>query len=347
MINKLSSSGYPGTSYVEQKDGATLHGSQPERDMFVADRSTGSRSEEAFRDAARLYRIRQAETSQDARVDELRSNYPNRNGYDENFLGKPLPLPTLSPALQKKVAFRLDQPDKAELEYTNFSIVMNKERRQPFVTAVNIDGSKSTESPRDGEWTIDSRIPREAQLGGEAYKSNPIDRGHMVRRQDPVWGEKADQASDDTFVYTNAALQHEGLNQKEWLALEDHVLGSAKALGQKMTVLTGPIFKDDDPKFDNKGAIKPPTQIPREFYKVVVWNDPKQGLKGAAFVLSQADLIGGRNMFKAEFSPGRFQVYQVPIEKLEQMTQMDFGQIANVTGDTRLIDPEKGAMPLV
>lgn len=347
MINKLSSSGYPGASYPDPKDGASVHGSKPERDVFVADRPSGLKSEEAFRDAARLYQIRKSEATQDGSTEELRSNFPNRNGYDEDFLGKPLPLPTLSPALKNKVAYRLDQPDKAELEYTNFSIVMNKERRQPFFTAVNIDGSKSKGSPRDGEWTIDSRIPREAQLGGEAYRSNPIDRGHMVRRQDPVWGDKADLASDDTFAYTNAALQHEGLNQKEWLALEDHVLNSAKALGQKMTVLTGPIFKDDDPQFDNKGAIKPPTQIPREFYKVVVWNDPKGGLKGAAFVLSQADLISRGSLYKAEFEPGRFQVYQVPLDRLEQMTQMDFGQIANVTGETRMIEADKGVMPMV
>lgn len=345
MIDKLSANHVQPTLW-EPRDGSSWNSPGNTGDMFVRDRPADNQSEAAFRDAARLFRMRQAEAQQD--VGELSSNYPNRNGYDENFLGKPLPLPTLSPALRDKVAYRLDQPDNPVLDYTNFSIVMNKDRRQAFVTAVNIDGSQSKNVPRDGEWSIDGRIPRDAQLGNEAYSRNPIDRGHLVRRNDPAWGSQAHQASDDTFAYTNASLQHEALNQKEWLALEDHVLGSAKALGEKMTVLTGPIFRDDDPKFDNKGAVKPPTQIPMQFYKVVVWNDKKDGLKGAAFVLSQEDLVGrDRSLFKGEFTPGRFEVYQVPLQKLEEMTQMKFGPVANVTEEPRLIDREKGVLPLV
>jgi endonuclease G len=345
VIDKLSASHVQPTQW-EPRDGSTWNSPGKTGDMFVRDRPAENQSEVAFRDAARLFRMRQAEAQQD--VGELSSNYPNRNGYDENFLGKPLPLPTLSPALKDKVAYRLDQPDNPVLDYTNFSIVMNKDRRQAFFTAVNIDGSQTKSIPRNGEWTIDGRIPRDAQLGNEAYQSNSIDRGHLVRRNDPAWGSRASQASNDTFAYTNASMQHEALNQKEWLALEDHVLGSAKALGQKMTVLTGPIFRDDDPKFDNKGAVKPPTQIPMQFYKVVVWNDKKDGLKAAAFVLSQEDLVHrDRSLFKGDFNPGRFDVYQVPLQELEDMTQMKFGPLGNVTNEPRLIDLDRGILPLV
>ena len=345
MIDKLSASHVQPTQW-EPRDGSTWNSPGKTGDMFVRDRPAENQSEVAFRDAARLFRMRQAEAQQD--VGELSSNYPNRNGYDENFLGKPLPLPTLSPALKDKVAYRLDQPDNPVLDYTNFSIVMNKDRRQAFFTAVNIDGSQTKSIPRNGEWTIDGRIPRDAQLGNEAYQSNSIDRGHLVRRNDPAWGSRASQAINDTFAYTNASMQHEALNQKEWLALEDHVLGSAKALGQKMTVLTGPIFRDDDPKFDNKGAVKPPTQIPMQFYKVVVWNDKKDGLKAAAFVLSQEDLVHrDRSLFKGDFNPGRFDVYQVPLQELEDMTQMKFGPLGNVTNEPRLIDLDRGILPLV
>jgi endonuclease G len=345
VIDKLSASHVQPTQW-EPRDGSTWNSPGKTGDMFVRDRPAENQSEVAFRDAARLFRMRQAEAQRD--VGELSSNYPNRNGYDENFLGKPLPLPTLSPALKDKVAYRLDQPDNPVLDYTNFSIVMNKDRRQAFFTAVNIDGSQTKSIPRNGEWTIDGRISRDAQLGNEAYQSNSIDRGHLVRRNDPAWGSQASQASNDTFAYTNASMQHEALNQKEWLALEDHVLGSAKALGQKMTVLTGPIFHDDDPKFDNKGAVKPPTQIPMQFYKVVVWNDKKDGLKAAAFVLSQEDLVNrDRSLFKGEFNPGRFDVYQVPLQELEDMTQMKFGPLGNVTNEPRLIDLDRGILPLV
>lgn len=339
MVNKLTPTGFSTPAPLPTSWNSAPAG----LDVYVPDKFPRQEAEQALRHAALT---RAAEPVSGSRSGEPVSNYPNRNGYDENFLGKPLPLPKIDPSLRDKVAPLLGQPDKFELKYTNFSIVMHKERRQALFTAVMIDGAKSADVPRDGEWTIDGRISRQHQLGNEAYKNNPIDKGHMVRRSDPAWGPDANRASDDTFVYTNAGLQHEALNQKEWLELENHVLDSAKALDQKMTVLTGPLFRDDDPKFDNKGAIQPPTQMPQKFWKMVVWNDPKEGLKGAAFVLSQEDFVSG-GLTKAEFQVGRFGVYQVPIADLQKMTKLDFGPVHNVTPEPRKLTAENGYRPVV
>lgn len=270
--------------------------------------------------------------------DELTRTFPDRQGYDEDFLGSPFPLPELDPSIRHLAAPLLREPGETELEYTHFSIVMNKERRLPFFTAVNVDGEQLVSVPRNGDWAIDGRIARHHQLGNEAYTRNPLDRGHMVRRRDPVWGPRARQASRDTFVYTNAALQHRDLNQKEWLELENHILEHARAQDQKLTVLTGPVFKPDDPVFDNGGRVDPPTRIPEEFWKLVVWNDPDEGLKGAAFVLSQEDLVNGSSLFQTEFPPGRFGIYQVPVAQLEAMTSLDFGDLTNVCPTSRQIE---------
>ena len=148
------------------------------------------------------------------------SDFPNRDGYEPGFLGRSLPLPGMSSALQQDVAPLLSDPSRGELKYTHFSVVMSKMRRLPILTAVNIDGAQLKSVPRNDRWVTDNRIAREHQLGNEAYKSNDIDRGHMVRRLDPVWGEEAVQANADTFVYTNSALQHKDLNRREWVALE-------------------------------------------------------------------------------------------------------------------------------
>ena len=343
MINRLNHPAHLSNPVLDQKGGKSWEGGTPERDVFQPDRGSGLKAELAFREAARLMRAEQLEM---AKGGESVSNFPNRNGYSQDFLGKPLPLPQMDAAIRDKAAPLIDQPDKFVLDYTNFSIVMNKERRQPIFTAANIDGSKLVDIPRDGEWTLDGRIRREHQLGNEAYQSNPIDRGHMVRRSDPAWGPQAHQASNDTFAYTNAAMQHEALNQKEWLELENHVLGTAKALGDKLTVMTGPVLREDDPLFDNHGAIKPPTRMPMKFWKMVVWNSPKEGLKGAAFVLSQEDFVKG-DLMKAEFKPDRFKVYQVPIQKLEEMTHLRFGQIVNVTEESRELTAADGYRPTV
>ena len=75
------------------------------------------------------------------------------------------------------------------LRYTHFSIVMNATRRLTFFTACNIDGSTSTNIRRsEDKWFLDPRIDASQQTGNELYANNDLDRGHMVRRLDPVLG---------------------------------------------------------------------------------------------------------------------------------------------------------------
>jgi endonuclease G, mitochondrial len=283
------------------------------------------------------------EQAQQNQFGELSSTFPGRNGYDKNFLGTKLDLPKVDPSMQDKVATLIGKPGETELTYTNFSVVMQKERRQPLFTAVNIDGAQVVDVPRKGKWTIDARIPREQQLGDEAYGSNPIDRGHMVRRRDPVWGPNPNQASNDTFVFTNAGLQHGNLNQRTWLDLENYILDQAKEKDLKLTVMTGPVFSPDDPSFDNNGRMDRPTQIPQEFWKVVVWNDKEEGLKGAAFIQSQKDYVG-RGLFKTDFDSGAMSLYQMPLDDLEKVTKLDFGDIGDTASATRALRDAKDAV---
>ena len=281
-------------------------------------------------------------------VEELTSDFAGRQGYDVNFLGTPLPLPTIDPSVRSQAAELIGKPGETELRYGNFSIVMNGVRRQPFFTAVNIDGAKVVDVPRDGDWTIDSRIRRDQQLGNEAYRNNDIDKGHQVRRRDAGWGPNAHRSANDTFAYTNASLQHAMLNQKEWLQLENHVLDQLKAKGMKATVITAPVMRDTDPMWNNRGQMDKPTPMPQEFYKLVVWNDPKEGLKGSAFVLSQSDFVGNKSLFKSDlsFEEGRFSVYQVPIEKLQQDTHLNFGPIKDARTDAKQIETPSDAKVL-
>lgn len=259
--------------------------------------------------------------------EESGKDFPDRDGYDRQFLGEALALPKLSAEHQADVAPLLSDPSQSELKYTHFSVVMSKMRRLPYLTAVNIDGAQLKSVARKDRWFIDQRLARENQLGNEAYTNNDLDKGHMVRRLDPVWGDDAVQADADTFVYTNCALQHKDLNRKEWAALEEHILSHARTSEQKMTVFTGPVLAKDDPEFDNSGRVMPSTQIPQQFWKMAVWNNPTDGLQGTAFVLSQEDLIDKEDQKDGKFDPGRFAMYQVPIDQLQRMTGIDFGPV--------------------
>ena len=109
------------------------------------------------------------------------------------------------------------------------------------MTAVNIDGKHSVRIKRASDrWFADARVPLEIQLGQADYDDPQIDRGHMVRREDPNWDPAsapgagsalAEQANQDTFHYTNAAPQHSTMNQgKElWQGLENYMTESPSA----------------------------------------------------------------------------------------------------------------------
>jgi DNA/RNA endonuclease G (NUC1)/V8-like Glu-specific endopeptidase/endonuclease/exonuclease/phosphatase family metal-dependent hydrolase len=253
------------------------------------------------------------------------SVYDDRTGYDPGFLGRGdhrVPLPGLS-AAQSALAAVVNEGaaglDRFVLPYTHFSVVMHGDRQMAFYSAVNIDGTQLRRIPRSAtRWRFDPRIQNEMQTGDDVYRNNDLDRGHLTRRLDPVWGEpdEAALADEDTFHFTNACPQHKDLNQREWSDLEDYVLDNAGAHDLRISVFTGPVFRSGDQEY--RGV-----QLPKEFWKVVVMvrGDTRQ-LSATGYVLSQADMITG-----FEFVFGEFRTYQVTIRKIAEMTGLDFGRL--------------------
>ena len=247
-------------------------------------------------------------------------NYSNRNGYDPNFLEKNVPLPTIPGNLVDDIV-KLKNSNKEELKYTNFSAVMSKSRGLAFYTAVNIDGSKLQQLERKNDvWYYDPRIERKFQYGAELYSNNDLDRGHLVRRLDPVWGTNFKDANEDTFHFSNCSPQHKNLNQKTWLGLEDYILRNADVHDLKVNVFTGPVFNQNDLIYRGKYL------IPSEFWKVVtiVKNDNDHSISSTAYLQTQKQLIEG-----LKFIFGEYKTYQVQITKIESLTGLDFGNLRN------------------
>lgn len=239
-------------------------------------------------------------------------------GYDEHFLGEqyPVPLPTVPEALVDDITVT-DAGSKV-LDYVHFSVVMRASRGLAFFTAVNIDGSQEVKIDRArDEWKYDERIPQAAQYGNEVYAANKLDRGHLVRRQDPNWGPDAHRANADTFHFTNCAPQHMGLNQKTWLDLEDYILSNANQLDLKVSVFTGPVFRSDDMVYRGK------YRIPAEFWKVAVLVKPDGQLSATAYLQTQKHLFAD-----LEFAYGQYRTYQIPIAQLAEITGLGFGDLA-------------------
>lgn len=283
-------------------------------------------------------------------------------GYDAEFIGPGnLAVPLPRPAQETR-----------RLDYTHFSVLLDPVRRLAAATACTIDGGKLVELPRKGSWRLDPRIPADEQSGNGLYENNSFDRGHLVRRLDPVWGDtaSAEQANNDTFNYTNAAPQVDAFNQSKelWNGLEDHILEYADAHDHRVVVLTGPVLDEDDPVYRDVG-------IPRMFWKVVAWastyddgtgpedavastdpgdpaahpvpaalpDAPPPRLHAAGFVLDQtpqlddADLerITTQALARDRIPPlGPFRTYQVPVVDVGSLTSIDLGPLltADVLG---------------
>jgi len=243
--------------------------------------------------------------------------YESSRGYDTQFLGDgyEVPHPIFPSDLEQDIAQLKDGSNV--LDYTHFSIVMSKSRRLAYYTVVNIDGNQLMKIGRKDKWYLDPRIETEYQCGPELYKNNSLDRGHLVRRLDPVWGDSAKKANEDTFHFTNCAPQESKLNQKSWLDLENYILNNAENLNLKVTVFTGLVFRMDD-------IIYRGVQIPAEFWKIAVIVKKDGNLSATAYLQTQKNLIED-----LEFAYGEYKTYQVPISKIEAITGLDFEDLRN------------------
>jgi len=253
-------------------------------------------------------------------------HYDDREGYDPDFLmpAARVPLPALAAA---------KKPDAAKvagggthLHYTNFSVMISKSRRMCVYSACNIDGKQRKKSPRSNQWRRDPRVKLELQILEECYGRDQdgfFSRGHMTRREDPVWGPKAMAvvAEKDTFHVTNAVPQMQGHNGAIWLSLEDHVLQNADKADQKVSVFTGPVLKKSDPVIHD-------VKIPVQLWKVVAFVRPKtKQLAAVAYLDSQAEFLpdtGGPS-----FVWGQFKGLQVPVARITQLTGLNFGPLKN------------------
>ncbi|WP_043628967.1 DNA/RNA non-specific endonuclease [Nonomuraea candida] len=266
-------------------------------------------------------------------------DYAARRGYDPDFLpgGHRVPLPALHPDLVPLAAINRHAGDGPAyvLNYHHFSVVMNRQRRLAFFTAVNIDGETSLRISRDPDrWIYDPRLPDGEQAGEEVYRDNPLDRGHLVRRLDPAWGAShavAKAGNDDTFHFTNCTPQHKDFNQNRttWAGLEDYILDNADNRDLKVTVFTGPVLADDDDPY--RGV-----RLPRQYWKVVAMVRRDDELSATGYLLSQDHLIAGLEAVPGEFSYGAYKTYQVPIRRIEELTRLSFDGLADADPLARL-----------
>lgn len=271
------------------------------------------------------------------------SYYAGYAGYDPGFLRTPVPLPTLTEEQRRIAARRVDagpDEDPTVLPYTHFSVVVNRLRQLALYTVVNIDGDALVEVVRTRDkWYFDPRIAESEQIGEELYRRNALDRGHLVRRRDPVWGTDPERPNEDTFHFTNCSPQHERFNQGQdlWQGLENYYLDHAQLRERRMTVFTGPVLDDDDPIY--KGV-----RLPLAFWKIVAYDRADGTLATAAYSLEQAKLVEDVLRSRAVFDPG---TYRITLAELGERTGLDFGYLTEFELPVSLGGLKRGRAPRV
>ena len=293
-----------------------------------------------------------------SRIDPV---YANRRGYNDRFLENLLvPMPQLN-AAQRSVAARVggvgDISNPYELKYQHFSVVVNAQRRMAFFSICNIDGAKRIRVDRDSgkaksgpeaseNWAIDPRVPDTAQLSDAFYRrlrntlrdaGDFFARGHLTRREDPNWGraEIAERANNDTFHHTNACPQVQNAfngSQQAWQGIENYVLNATDDSNLRVTVITGPVFSEDDPIYEDEefGAIA----IPRQFWKVVARVEDGKPLVIAILADQSAAmdaLFSRRGSREALWDwPTRLSKdYISTVAKISELTGLDFGNLVD------------------
>jgi endonuclease G len=265
-------------------------------------------------------------------------------GYNAEFLGSTLPalpLPSFSERLKEDVLERDSlspaPPDGRHIyrHYHNHTIVMSRRHRTAIFAALNVDQSLLEKTDKTADWRVDDQVGAENQLNGDYYTKNVWDKGHLAPDAAAGWGTTLEEriaATNDTYYYTNATLQHENFNRDEWKDLETWIrkmnLGEdSDGTGRKLSEITGPIFLTDSSK---QKTIQPEgreeARIPDGFFKVIAYINDKKAQGGSlevrCFVMNQDhEVLQDR---QGEVDNQR---YQVDIAKIEELTDLVFDPI--------------------
>ncbi len=269
-----------------------------------------------------------------------RDKFDGAPGYLPAFLGDDhqIPLPRMTSEVEREVALLKDSTD-TELKYGNYSVMMNRERRTAFFAAGNIDGTQLWKTqglgglPPRPKWSWDPRMDESLQPDDNIF-SNSMQRGHLFKREDAVWGADEDAmklADEHSFTITNATPMIANFNNTEWGDLEDLITRGSDA--KKVSYFAGPVFRSTDRFFNELRLAVPASErrkgmrVPESFWKIVAWVEDS-ALNAAGFMLYQTDEIELHGPITEEIDFGSYK--KVPIEEIERATGLRFPELVEV-----------------
>jgi len=134
------------------------------------------------------------------------------------------------------------------------------------------------------------------------YKNSGYDRGHLIPAADMKFLQSAMQ---ETFFYSNMSPQNQDFNRGIWQELEEQVRSWAE-MEKEIFVITGPVLKKGLP-----GIGMNEVAVPEAYYKIIARFDGNKS-KLIAFLIPNR----GSDLPLNKFT--------VPVDKIEQLTGLDF-----------------------
>ena len=212
------------------------------------------------------------------------------------------------------------------LHYLHFTSVMNPARRLAWYVAYNVSGRARVAVPRGQDrWLADPLVVHELQPSNALYTQGEYHRGHLVSSSLVAWGKRrhAEIARHQAFFWTNTAPQHQHVNTRTYLAIEDWERGLGRRMG-RFCAFAGPALDAGDPVYRGEEtqpdgfAMRQTFRMPQAYWKVVaVASGRPKRLRYAAFMVDNRADGGGRDPW----------AFSVDIAEIERRTQIGFPDV--------------------
>ena len=186
---------------------------------------------------------------------------------------------------------------------TGYTLAYDAKTRTPQWVAWELT-KKETQGTeeRSNEFQPDPDV-KGAKVVTKDYSHSGYDRGHMAPAADMKWSKKAMMES---FYMSNICPQDHNLNTSDWNELENKSRQWARRFG-KVYIVCGPIYNGKRNEYIGDHRVK----VPDAFFKVVLINEKKKQCAMGFY-------------FENEAGERKLQEYLVPVDRLEQLTGMDF-----------------------
>ena len=190
------------------------------------------------------------------------------------------------------------------IRHTGYTVSYDADFKTPQWVAWTLTSGKAQgNEPRYDKFQPDPMV-RGAKAYPKDYTKSGYDRGHMAPAADMKWSR---QAMVESFYMTNVCPQNRNLNRGDWKELEELERDWALRYGT-VSIAAGPIYYQGKAKL-RIGANQ--VAVPDAFFKVLLVGYPRSP-KAYGFV------------FKNEAGSRALSYYQLTVDEVEKLTNMDF-----------------------